>query len=71
MLMPGGLLADTIGKVIGIGPGSFSLFLFLIGEGRGVAFLFVLLGLANSCASLLGLTFSPLRRVDIDLPDAH
>ncbi len=55
----GGLLSSTIfGQLVGTGPG------------RGIALLFVILGLSNTLASILGFLYTPLRRVDIDLPDA-
>ncbi len=55
----GGLLSSTIfAQLVGTGPG------------RGIALLFVILGLSNTLASIMGFLYSPLRRVDIDLPDA-
>ena len=39
------------------------------GKGRGVAALFMALGGTNAAFAAAGLMYSPLRRVDTDLPD--
>ena len=49
--------ARMLGSVIGTG------------KGRGVAALFIALGLTNAACAAAGLMYSPLRRVDTDLPD--
>jgi len=59
LLAKSGFLATTIGKLTGIGPG------------RGVAFLFILLGLMNCTVALIGFSYIPLRQIDVDLPDVH
>ncbi|KAI9004319.1 major facilitator transporter [Hyaloraphidium curvatum] len=57
MLAPKGGLASYLGPLLGTG------------KGRGVALLFVILGLGNAALGLAGLMYAPLRRVDVDLPD--
>jgi hypothetical protein len=55
----GGSLANTfIGQIIGVG------------AGRGSGLIFVITGLAGILVSALALLYTPLRRVDLDLPDA-
>jgi len=58
LLVEGGTLANTVGKVTGIG------------EGRGTGLLFVILGLLIVLISLGALTYPRLRRVDDEIPDA-
>ncbi|HEY0636929.1 MAG TPA: amino acid adenylation domain-containing protein [Pseudonocardiaceae bacterium] len=57
-LAEGGSLAGSVGAVIGVG------------EGRGVAFVFVLCGLAMTLNALGWMAVRRLRRLDVDLPDA-
>jgi MFS transporter, DHA3 family, macrolide efflux protein len=57
-LQPGGAWAGSIGALVGTGPG------------RGIAFLFVLLGLALIALALLGFGYAPLRNVEFQHPDA-
>lgn len=57
-LMPGGLLADTVGELIGVG------------KGRGHGFMFVVLGIAMVVAAAIGYSIRAIRRADTDLPDA-
>lgn len=57
-LMPGGALADSVGSVIGTGPG------------RGIGLMFVLLGLLMSLVAALGYAVRSIRRVEQELPDA-
>jgi MFS transporter, DHA3 family, macrolide efflux protein len=52
-----GPLAETVGQVIGVGPG------------RGIGLLFMLLGGLILTATLLGFLSPRLRRVEIELPD--
>jgi hypothetical protein len=59
MLSPGGLLAGTVGRVIGVG------------DGRGVGFLFMLLGALILIATLLFFLNPRLRNVETELPDAR
>lgn len=56
-LAPGGALAGTVGAVVGVG------------EGRGIAFLFLLLGVATILGLVAAWSYPPLRRVDEILPD--
>ncbi|PRP86781.1 arabinose efflux permease family protein [Planoprotostelium fungivorum] len=53
----GGFLENSLGPILGSGPG------------RGAALLFVILGIFGIFASLLGLSYTPLRRVDVELPN--
>lgn len=57
LLAVDGPLADSIGSIIGVGPG------------RGVAFLFIIVGCFNAAASMVGFLYTPLRCVDTALPD--
>lgn len=58
MLAPNGLLAGSVGTIIGIGPG------------RGIGLLYVVLGIAMVLATIVGYLYPPLRTVDVDLvPD--
>lgn len=52
LLAPGGFFADSLGRWIGVG------------EGRGIAFLFLLLGLLLLLTVMAFLPFAPLRRLD-------
>lgn len=52
-----GRLAESIGQLIGTGPG------------RGIALMFMLMGLGIVVTSLLGFLIKPLRNVEADLPD--
>ena len=52
-----GSLASSVGKFIGTGPG------------RGVALLFIILGVVNVTVALLGFTIRSVRRIDIELKD--
>ncbi|GAB3833615.1 amino acid adenylation domain-containing protein [Dactylosporangium cerinum] len=58
LLARGGPLAGTVGAVIGTGPG------------RGIAFMYVLFGLAMMALVAVGLRIPVLRRFDRDVPDA-
>ncbi len=57
-MMPGGALADSMGKIIGIGPG------------RGLALMFLVLGLAVALVAAAGYAIRCIRRVEQDIPDA-
>ena len=52
-----GSLAPVLGPYIGVGPG------------RGVALIYIILGVVYTSASVAGLLYRPLRDVDTDLPD--
>jgi MFS family permease len=58
MLMPGGALAATAGKVIGVGPG------------RGIAFMFLAGAILPAICALVGFLNPRLRNVETELPDA-
>jgi DHA3 family macrolide efflux protein-like MFS transporter len=58
MLAPGGSLAGSVGSVLGVG------------EGRGIAFLFVLLGLLVLTGQAALFSYPRLRKVDEELPDS-
>lgn len=58
MLSPGGALADTVGRVIGVG------------EGRGVGFLFILLGALVLVIVGVASLNPRLRRLETEIPDA-
>ena len=57
-MMPGGALADTVGVVIGGGPG------------RGLGLMFLILGVCMSAVALFGYGVRGIRRIDHDVPDA-
>jgi len=58
LLTPTGLLAGSIGKIIGVG------------RGYGIALLFVVVGMLTMLAIAFGYLYQPLRRLDEQLPDA-
>ncbi|MGL5134704.1 MAG: MFS transporter [Planktothrix sp.] len=58
MMKPGGLLADSIGQIIGVG------------AGRGSGLLFMLIGILNIVAALIAYQMPRLRRVEKEIPDA-
>ncbi|WP_380283121.1 amino acid adenylation domain-containing protein [Kitasatospora purpeofusca] len=58
LMRPGGALADSVGLVLGTGPG------------RGAGLLLVLVGLLLAVWGLLGLAYRPLRLLEDILPDA-
>lgn len=53
-----GLLADSVGRLIGVGPG------------RGISLLLVLMGLINIVATLVAWSEPRIRRVEMEVPDA-
>ena len=57
LLLEGGTLAETVGKLIGVGPG------------RGIGMIFILIGLLISLATALGYSYARLRNVEAELPD--
>jgi DHA3 family macrolide efflux protein-like MFS transporter len=57
LLVPGGALADSVGRVIGVGPG------------RGIGLLFIVLGALTIVATIGGYMYPRLRRVEQELPD--
>jgi amino acid adenylation domain-containing protein/non-ribosomal peptide synthase protein (TIGR01720 family) len=58
LLAPGGALADTVGRVIGVG------------EGRGIALMFLVAGAGILLATLLAYRSRAIWRLEDDLPDA-
>jgi uncharacterized membrane protein len=58
MLLPDGAQADTVGSVIGVG------------DGRGIGFSYLVLGLLIVSLSLAALRNRVLARFDRDVPDA-
>ena len=53
-----GALADSVGRVIGVGPG------------RGLGFLFMILGVVTLVTLLAASSYRPLRHLEDELPDA-
>jgi MFS family permease len=58
LLAPGGALAGSVGAVVGVG------------KGRGIGFLFAVLGVLTLAALGFLFTYPALRRVEEELPDA-
>lgn len=58
LLLPGGALADSVGRWIGVGPG------------RGIALLFIVLGVLTLAVTALGALSPRLRRLETEVPDA-
>ena len=58
MLREGGALAGSVGRVAGVGPG------------RGIGFIFILMGVLSLCATVMGILYPHIRLVDKELPDA-
>lgn len=58
LLAPGGALADTVGRVVGVG------------EGRGIGFLFTVLAVLMALVTLWAYLRPRVRRVEEELPDA-
>ncbi len=58
LMVPGGALADTVGRIIGVG------------KGRGVVLLFMTLGLVLILVVVLASLNPRLRKVESELPDA-
>lgn len=56
-LAPGGALAGSVGRVVGTGPG------------RGIGFLFVVLGLVMMASALLTWLYPHVRNLETELPD--
>ncbi|MGF1481579.1 MAG: MFS transporter [Cyanophyceae cyanobacterium] len=58
LMAPDGFLASSIGRIIGVG------------SGRGIALLFIVVGLLTMMTTILAYCYRPLRRVEDELPDA-
>lgn len=57
LLAPGGALAGTVGRVIGVG------------SGRGIGFLLMLMGMLILLANAVGFRYRALRQVESEIPD--
>jgi MFS transporter len=57
LLLPGGALADSIGRVVGVGPG------------RGVGLMFMLFGVLTLLSVAVIYAYRPVRNVETELPD--
>lgn len=57
LLLPGGLLVDSIGKLIGVG------------AGRGIGLLFILIGIFIVVATIIAYQYPRIRLVEDELPD--
>jgi MFS family permease len=57
LLAPAGPLTGSIGQIVGVGPG------------RGIGLMFLIMGVLKVAASLGGHLYSPIRRVEDELPD--
>ncbi|MFL6291868.1 MAG: MFS transporter [Thermoanaerobaculia bacterium] len=58
-LMPGGALADTAGRVVGVGPG------------RGIGMMLLTMALVPAITALVGFLNPRVRNVEAELPDAN
>lgn len=58
LLLPGGALAGSVGRWIGVGPG------------RGIALLFIVLGVLTLLVTAVGALSPRLRRLETEVPDA-
>ena len=58
MLSEGGMLASSVGRVIGVG------------KGRGIGLMLILMGLSVAIGTLVGYMYPRLRKVEFELPDA-
>jgi hypothetical protein len=57
LLLEGGALANTVGRVIGVGPG------------RGTGFMFIVIGALSVVVSAAGYLYPHVRNVEDELPD--
>ena len=58
LLSVGGLLAGSIGQVIGTGPG------------RGIGLLYIVMGILNLLVIVISYRYPPIRFVEDELPDS-
>ncbi|MDZ7963723.1 MAG: MFS transporter [Nostoc sp. DedSLP03] len=58
LVTPNGLLAGSIGKIIGVG------------QGRGIGLMFILMGILTVLATIIAYQYKPLRLLEKQLPDA-
>jgi hypothetical protein len=59
LLQPGGALADTVGRVVGTGPG------------RGIGLTYIVFAAVIAVIVLAAMRYRPLARFDRDVPDAE
>jgi hypothetical protein len=59
LLMEGGVLADSVGQLIGVGPG------------RGTGFMFIVVGAVSMGVAALGYLNPHVRNVEDELPDVE
>jgi DHA3 family macrolide efflux protein-like MFS transporter len=57
LLAPGGILVDVIGPLIGVGPG------------RGIGFMFLLMGIIKMVVVTIGCLYAPIRHLERSVPD--
>ena len=57
LMAKNGTLADTVGRLIGVGPG------------RGMGLMFILMGILSIASALSAFAYPRIRRVEIELPD--
>ncbi|MFZ2754733.1 MAG: MFS transporter [Lysobacteraceae bacterium] len=57
-MMPDGMLADSVGSIIGIGPG------------RGLALMFIVLGVLMMIVAAAAYGIRSIRRIEVEIPDA-
>jgi len=57
LLLEGGALAGSVGRLLGVGPG------------RGIGLLYIVLGLVTFAATAVAYAYTPLRNVETLLPD--
>jgi hypothetical protein len=58
LMAAGGPLAGSVGKLIGAGPG------------RGIALLYMIFGVFLLGVTLVALLYPPMRRLELEIPDA-
>jgi MFS family permease len=58
LLIQGGPLANSVGRIIGVGPG------------RGIGLFFIIMGILVLATTVGFYLFPPLRRVEVELPDS-
>jgi DHA3 family macrolide efflux protein-like MFS transporter len=58
LMAPGGLLAENVGQLIGVG------------HGRGIGLLFMIVGVLTIMVTVVAYQYSRLRLVEDELPDA-
>lgn len=59
LMRPDGLLAGTVGKIIGVG------------AGRGIGLMFMIMGILTILATFFAYLHRPLRKIEVQLPNAN